>query len=112
MGYSEGYRVSWDSVTGKVHSDLFEDNIKAWSGDHCIDPDLVPGVLFCNYKINREDISITDIAPTALHIFGVPIPGHMDGKSMIERSRFRLIETKENLKQKAKKRPGIYTRKG
>ncbi len=102
MGYSEGYRVSWDSVTGKVHSDLFEDNIKAWSGDHCIDPELVPGVLFCNYHINRKDVSITDIAPTALDLFGVPVPGHMDGKSMIERNGFQVM----NRSGKPKKKKG------
>ncbi len=38
VGYNEGYRVSWDSVTGIVNSTIFEDNRKAWSGDHCIDP--------------------------------------------------------------------------
>ncbi len=103
MGYNEGYRVSWDSVTGKVHSDLFEDNVKAWSGDHCIDPDLVPGILFCNYKINRKNISITDIAPTALTIFGISVPGHMDGKSMIDRNTFRLANEKEKPKAKSKK---------
>jgi predicted AlkP superfamily phosphohydrolase/phosphomutase len=103
MGYSEGYRVSWDSVTGKVHSDLFEDNVKAWSGDHCIDPELVPGILFCNYKINRDDVSITDIAPTALNIFGVPVPGHMDGRPFIERESFSLVNTRKQSKAKEKK---------
>lgn len=103
MGYSEGYRVSWDSVTGKVHSDLFEDNVKAWSGDHCIDPELVPGILFCNYKINRKDVSITDIAPTALNIFGVPVPGHMDGRPIIDRDNFSLVNTQKQTKAKEKK---------
>ncbi len=103
MGYSEGYRVSWDSVTGKVHSELFEDNIKAWSGDHCIDPELVPGILFCNYQINRKDVSITDIAPTVLNIFGVPVPGHMDGESMINRNSFQLSLKMEKPKGQTKK---------
>ena len=31
---------------------MFEDNTKAWSGDHCVDPLLVPGVLFSNRKID------------------------------------------------------------
>ena len=46
VGYGEGFRASWDSVMGKVTSAIFEDNLKAWSGDHCVDPRLVPGVLF------------------------------------------------------------------
>ncbi len=86
VGYNIGFRISWDSVTGKVNTTLFEDNTKAWSGDHCIDPQLVPGVLFCNRKINTETPSIVDIAPTALDLFGVAVPGHMDGRSLIDLS--------------------------
>ena len=46
VGYNAGYRASWESVTGKVTGAVFEDNTKAWSGDHCIDPRRVPGVFF------------------------------------------------------------------
>jgi predicted AlkP superfamily phosphohydrolase/phosphomutase len=80
MGYGEGYRASWDSVQGKVTSSVFEVNTKAWSGDHCIDPDLVPGVLFSNWKISFNQPAIIDIAPTVLDLFGVPEPPHFDGK--------------------------------
>jgi predicted AlkP superfamily phosphohydrolase/phosphomutase len=84
VGYSEGYRVSWDSVTGKVNSTIIEDNTKAWSGDHCIDPRIVPGVFFSTHKITTSTPSIVDIAPTVLELFGIKPPGHMDGKSLIE----------------------------
>ncbi len=84
MGYNEGYRVSWASVSGKVNSEVFEDNTKAWSGDHCIDPELVPGVFFSNLPITTKTPSIVDIAPTALSLFGVDIPAHMDGVSLID----------------------------
>ncbi len=84
VGYNEGYRVSWDSVTGKVNSVIFEDNAKAWSGDHCIDPELVPGVFFCNQKIKTNSPAIIDIAPTVLELFGLQPPSHMDGHSLIE----------------------------
>jgi hypothetical protein len=65
---------------GKVTSQIFEDNLKAWSGDHCIDPRLVPGVLFCNRKISDEAPAIVDVAPTVLKLFGLALPGHLDGK--------------------------------
>jgi len=84
VGYNEGYRISWDSVTGKVNETVFEDNTKAWSGDHCIDPRLVPGIFFCTQKINTSSPSIIDIAPTALTLFGLEIPPHMDGRSLID----------------------------
>ena len=80
VGYGDGFRASWDSVMGKVTGQIFEDNLKAWSGDHCIDPRLVPGVLFCNHKISEEKPAIVDVAPTVLKLFGLALPGHLDGK--------------------------------
>jgi predicted AlkP superfamily phosphohydrolase/phosphomutase len=82
VGYDEGYRTSWDAAVGKVTSRVIEDNSKAWSGDHCVDPLLVPGVLFCNRKIDSEDPGIEDLAPTALHLFGIDPPAWMDGKPL------------------------------
>jgi predicted AlkP superfamily phosphohydrolase/phosphomutase len=81
VGYGEGFRASWDSVMGKVSSKIFEDNLKAWSGDHCIDPRLVPGVLFSNRKIAIEKPAIVDVAPTILKLFGLELPSYFDGKA-------------------------------
>jgi len=81
VGFGEGYRASWDSAQGRVTPAVFEVNSKAWSGDHCIDPGLVPGVLFSNWKINGERHAITDVAPTLLDLFGLQIPSHMDGRA-------------------------------
>ncbi|MDW7759016.1 MAG: alkaline phosphatase family protein [Acidobacteriota bacterium] len=83
VGYNRGYRVSWDSVTGKIGAAVFEDNIKAWSGDHCIDPAQVPGVFFSNLGLTSDQPSIMDIAPSVLRLFGVPVPAHMDGRPII-----------------------------
>ena len=82
VGYKPGYRASWASVTGTVMEDLFTDNTKAWGGDHCMDPKTVPGIFFCNKKIGEGDLSIMDIAPTVLDLFGQKIPSYMDGKVM------------------------------
>jgi predicted AlkP superfamily phosphohydrolase/phosphomutase len=82
IGYGEGYRASWDSVAGIVNDVVLEDNVKAWSGDHCIDPALVPGVFFSTMKINTPEPSIMDVAPTVLDLFGVDIPAHMDGRNL------------------------------
>ncbi len=84
IGYNEGYRASWDGVTGVVNAVVIEDNTKAWSGDHCIDPALVPGVLFSNLKIKRPDPSIMDVAPTVLELFGIVPPAHMDGRGLVD----------------------------
>ena len=79
VGYGAGYRASWDSVMGKVTGQVFEDNVKAWSGDHCIDPRLVPGVLFSSHKFVTEKPAIVDVAPTMLELFGLRPPKHFDG---------------------------------
>jgi predicted AlkP superfamily phosphohydrolase/phosphomutase len=63
-----------------VTSKIFEDNLKAWSGDHCIDPRLVPGVLFSNRKIAIETPAIVDVAPTILKLFGLELPTYFDGR--------------------------------
>ncbi len=83
VGYNEGYRVSWDSAVGKITEHVLEDNEKAWSGDHCVDPVLVPGVLFSNQAINATDPGIEDLAPTALHLFGIDVPHWIEGKSLL-----------------------------
>ena len=81
VGYARGYRTSWEAAVGKVTARVFEDNVKAWSGDHCVDPALVPGVLFSNLKVDAEDPGIEDMAPTALSLFGIEAPLWMEGKA-------------------------------
>jgi predicted AlkP superfamily phosphohydrolase/phosphomutase len=80
VGYNEGYRTSWDAAVGKVTAGVFEDNCKAWSGDHSVDPALVPGVLFSNRRFDAEDPGIEDLAPTVLDLFGVERPAWMEGR--------------------------------
>ena len=80
IGYNDGYRTSWDAATGNVGERVIEDNAKQWSGDHSIDPPLVPGVLFCNRAIDAQDPGIEDMAPTALELFGIAAPEWMEGK--------------------------------
>jgi predicted AlkP superfamily phosphohydrolase/phosphomutase len=82
LGFNHGYRISWGSATGVVAGPVCEDNPKPWSGDHCVDPRLVPGVLFCNRRIDRDDPALIDIAPTILRVFGVTPPAHMDGRPL------------------------------
>jgi len=83
-GYNVGYRISWDGATGIINDVLFEDNTKPWSGDHCIDPRLVPGVIFCNRRITSKKPALMDIAPTVLNLFGVEPPGYMEGAQILD----------------------------
>ncbi len=82
-GFSVGYRASWTCATGAVTDSVFEDNTKSWSGDHCMNPPHVPGILLSNQKIHRDSPSIMDIGPTVLDLFGVPVPAYCDGSSLM-----------------------------
>ena len=87
-------RASWDAAVGKVARGPFSDNRKAWSGDHCVDPHLVPGVLFCNRAVALENPGIEDMAPTALDLFGIKPPPYMEGKALF---RVRQSEKEEEV---------------
>lgn len=82
VGWEDGYRASWECVTGKLKEPIIEDNTKAWSGDHCVDSAIVPGVFFCNRKIGQAIPSMVDIAPTILSLFDVMVPRYVDGKPL------------------------------
>jgi predicted AlkP superfamily phosphohydrolase/phosphomutase len=86
IGYNVGYRASWDAAVGKSSETVVEDNVKSWSGDHCIDFKLVPGVVFTNRKIEAERPGLIDIGPSILTLFGVKVPEYMRGRSIFERS--------------------------
>ena len=83
VGFAEGYRASWATALGGVPAEVVEDNTRRWSGDHIVDPALVPGVLFMNRPFAGERASLTDMAPTILSALGVPKGGSMEGESLI-----------------------------
>jgi predicted AlkP superfamily phosphohydrolase/phosphomutase len=82
IGYEAGYRAAWETAVGEVTGHIVHDNVKAWSGDHCIDQSLVPGIFFSNRMIHDERPRLMDIGPTVLDMFGVTVPSHMDGKPL------------------------------
>ncbi|MDD5678403.1 MAG: alkaline phosphatase family protein [Kiritimatiellae bacterium] len=80
IGYAPGYRVAWQSGRGGVGRDLFEYNSTPWTGDHCMDPKHVPGVFLSNHQFNlQKQPHLTDIAPSVLNAFNIPMPDYMDG---------------------------------
>ncbi len=80
VGWSPGYRCSWQSALGAVVAETIEDNKDAWIGDHCMDGRQVPGVLFVNRTIRLADPQLADLTVTILNEFGVPRPGEMSGR--------------------------------
>jgi predicted AlkP superfamily phosphohydrolase/phosphomutase len=83
VAYAPGYRASWDAARGKVLGAVIEDNTRCWSGDHCLDPQYVPGVLFSSLPLGPSAARIVDIAPTVLDLFGITPPSYMQGRSLL-----------------------------
>jgi predicted AlkP superfamily phosphohydrolase/phosphomutase len=86
VSYEAGYRASWDNAVGRTDGPVLHDNARYWSGDHCVDPEIVPGVFFSNVRWTDDPRSILDLAPTILGLFGVPVPSYMDGRKMTRQS--------------------------
>ncbi|MBI5056675.1 MAG: alkaline phosphatase family protein [Nitrospirae bacterium] len=71
VGFQDGYRASWQTAIGGAPSELIIDNLKKWSGDHIVDPSVVPGIFLTNFMTNSNSPSLMDIAPTVLSCFGM-----------------------------------------
>lgn len=84
VNYARGYRVSWSSSLGAVAAGAqFEDNTRKWSGDHAVDPAVVPGVLFMNRPFRADGASLVDLAPTILEALGAPSNEPCEGQSLL-----------------------------
>ncbi len=83
VNYAPGFRVSWQTALGGMPAGLFEDNLRRWSGDHIIDPEAVPGILFMNQAARHNHADIIDMAPTILRYLGVPKHDSMEGRSLL-----------------------------
>jgi predicted AlkP superfamily phosphohydrolase/phosphomutase len=71
VGYAKGMRGSNESALGAVGPEAITDNQEAWSGDHCMDPDAVPGVLFTSRPLRKPAAKLEELAAAILAEFGV-----------------------------------------
>lgn len=70
IGYADGYRTSWESALGKIpKGEIVEDNMRKWSGDHCCDPKLVPGIFLSNKRGVATNPQLKDIYHLVLDYF-------------------------------------------
>jgi predicted AlkP superfamily phosphohydrolase/phosphomutase len=71
VGYAKGTRGSNESALGEVPAEVMLDNREAWSGDHCMDPAAVPGVLFVSRPLPRAVTTLRELTGAILAEFGV-----------------------------------------
>jgi len=73
VGFNTGYRASAQTGLGGWELDALEPNQDHWNADHCMDPNLVPGVLFSNRSLkDLPNPSYREFPELAL---GVPLEG-------------------------------------
>ena len=83
VGYSRGYRSSWENPLGQFPIEMFVDNDDPWSGDHQNDYRLVPGVLLTNQRIALDAPALQDVTIAVLDEFGVARLPEMIGEDAI-----------------------------
>jgi len=82
LGYNSGYGPSDKSVSGTWGGYVISDRLGGFTGHHCMDYKLVPGVLFCNQTLKKKQARLEDITATILNDFGVLPPKNMTGVSL------------------------------
>jgi hypothetical protein len=81
VGYDAGYGASDQTTLGEVTEEVIVDNTSRWSGNHLMDPDVVPGVVLSNRKITGDGHDLTDVTATILAWYGLPANDGMTGTS-------------------------------
>ena len=71
VGYAKGTRASDESALGGVPAEVIVDNLGAWTGDHCMDPDAVPGILLTNRPLRVRAANLRELAPAILAELGI-----------------------------------------
>jgi predicted AlkP superfamily phosphohydrolase/phosphomutase len=79
VGYAPGYRASWQTALGEAPTSEIENNNDDWIGDHCINADDVPGVLFSNRHIDPREARLQDVTAAILKRFGLRPPKGYQG---------------------------------
>ena len=85
VGYNRGYRTSWSAPLGRITKEVIDDNTDKWSGDHCADPAVCPGILLASEKFQADSPAIFDLTPSILSLFGIEKPKDMVGKKIFRR---------------------------
>lgn len=71
VGFAKGVRGSNESALGEFSTETIFDNDHPWSGDHLMDHETVPGVLFSSRPLQRVVTSLQNLAGVLLAEFGI-----------------------------------------
>lgn len=84
FGYDRFYQSSKSCAGGGVTEFLYEANEDKWSGEHAAsDVAWIPGIFFCNRKVESDTPNILDIGVSALRFLERDVPADYEGVSLI-----------------------------
>ncbi|MCH7549021.1 MAG: alkaline phosphatase family protein [Candidatus Krumholzibacteriota bacterium] len=83
VGYNRGYRGSDESALGTITERMITPNLGKWTGDHCMDHTLVPGIMLSNRAIHSEDPELIDLPVAILNLYGIERPARMLGRAIM-----------------------------
>lgn len=82
IGYSPGYRGSWETALGAIPAEVIRANNDAWIADHCISAAAVPGVLLGTAAPKIIDPKLKDVTVAVLREFGIRPDAAMTGRAI------------------------------
>jgi predicted AlkP superfamily phosphohydrolase/phosphomutase len=71
IGFAKGVRSSDESAAGQIPAEILTDNTGAWSGDHIMDHETVPGVLVSSRPLQVPAASLKELAAAVLAEFSI-----------------------------------------
>lgn len=71
VGYARSIRVANESTLGELTAEVFFDNTEAWSGDHGMDHETVPGILLTDRPLTKPATSLQNLAASILAEYGI-----------------------------------------
>ena len=74
VGYAKGTRSSDESALGGLAPEVIVDNRDPWSGDHCMDPAAVPGILLTSRPLGKDAPDLQSLAAAILAVLGIGFP--------------------------------------
>jgi predicted AlkP superfamily phosphohydrolase/phosphomutase len=83
VGYNRGYGCSDESTLGEITRMVLVDNRSRWSGNHLMAPEVVPGILLLNRKLEKNGHDLTDLTATLLSYYGIEKLPDMIGEPIL-----------------------------
>jgi len=83
VGYDAGFGASDESTLGELVPGWIQDNTSRWSGNHLMDPEVVPGVVLSNRPLSGSGYDLLDVTSTVLAHFGLSNGPGMKGEPML-----------------------------